>query len=127
MSGYYSGYYTVYGNFEKYENIPLYRSSIKLEAIYRALEIWDDMSGVGYTISNISISDEDGEAIPPEEWRRWYAVHENENDHYDGNGSFEFDEAKEMLSRHQNGEIACLDVVTGYCFETWSHKELFSG
>ena len=57
---------------------------------------------------------------------RWYAVQENREDVDWGYGSFDFEEAKEMLRSYPDGLIAVIEEgVDPVCVEEIKYKDLF--
>ena len=57
---------------------------------------------------------------------RWYAVQESPEDDWDW-GSYEFDEAKEMLQEQGSGVIAVIDVTNNdpMCVKEITYEEIF--
>ena len=51
----------------------------------------------------------------------WYAVQSDSDDNDWGTGSFDYEEAKEMLRQYPEGKIAV--IVNGVCVEEISYKE----
>ena len=70
------------------------------------------------------ISTQKGEEV----MARWYAVQENREDIDWGYGSYDFEEAKEMLRNYPDGLIAVIVIEEGVdpvCVEEIKYKDLF--
>ena len=56
----------------------------------------------------------------------WYAVQENRSDGWDGDGSYNFDEAVKMLKKQGHGLIAEIDEEDQFCLEEYTYEELMN-
>lgn len=56
--------------------------------------------------------------------RIWYAVQETAEDAWDW-GSYDFEEAKDMLLLQGYGLIAEIDTATNFCLNEYKFEELF--
>ena len=55
--------------------------------------------------------------------KKWYAVQETREDAWDY-GSYDYDEAVEMLKAQGSGLIAVIDEDTSYCLEEIEYDEI---
>lgn len=89
------------------------------EALKIARDEWEGMTAHDKQNSNIEIriyADEDEQTDYDEvDWWVWYAVMESDEDNDWGTGSYDLDEATEMLT--PAGYIAVIDVRSDYCMD----------